>query len=212
MDQVSEFDRRSEVRHERRRLPLSASCHISTGSDPIDPTRPKIGVRTVLGQSRLDEPAQELRTSKGLAVVRSPVQIRPARRPGRFCIYTSQHRGGLSTQCDESLGTNPGTTLLFRCDPHVQPSIRSEESRSLTRAHHGGPRDEYDNLAGAPVRWWRASFPARWGRTLSSGSSDPAATSTPRCGSRCCGACHRRRDSRLAEWIDDFVESEGHDV
>jgi hypothetical protein len=49
--QVSEFAWRSEVRHDRHRLPLSASCHISTASDPTDPVRPKIGAAPPLACS-----------------------------------------------------------------------------------------------------------------------------------------------------------------
>lgn len=77
LEQVSEFDWRSEVRHDRHRVPLSASCHISTGSDPRpQQTEDKGAPRLACSETR--QTAPELMPSTGLGVKRSQVQIRSA--------------------------------------------------------------------------------------------------------------------------------------
>jgi len=100
-------------------------------------------------------------------------------------------------------GPTRALLFLFRCDPQVQPSIRSEGSRSLTRTHHGGPRDEYDNLAGPPPRGGGRPF-RRGGVEHSRRARRIQLRRRRLVVASCCGACHRRRDGRLAEWIDEF--------
>jgi hypothetical protein len=137
LEQVSEFDWRSEVRHDRHRVPLSASCHISTGSDPRpQQTEDQGAPRLACSDSPNSTKAHALHGLGGQEVAGPNPVSRGDLTCGDVCRRRSRTTA-VGESCSESYGTNPGTTLL-----PVQPATSAlAPIRRATIAYSNSPRE-----------------------------------------------------------------------